>query len=261
MPDKAQLRAAAIRMLRHLDPEAARQFERNPAQDAAAVMREYFRGEQGITGKDGYTPKAGTDYPTPEQVRSYIESLVTAMMPIKGVHYHDGAPGKDADQAAIIREILKLIPIPKDGRDGLNGKPGKAGRDGQDGISPSITAVIAAVIDYIKKEQPIDITHIRNWQSFRFPTRTGKGMTIKTEEMLHGAPAPAQTTTLEKFVTTGGPQDVTLTHTPLLILSVVVNGQVLSDDAGDYSVVGATISLLNGATPAGLYGTITYTYA
>jgi hypothetical protein len=58
---------------------------------------EKIKGERGETGKDGYTP-------------------------IKGKDYFDGKPGKDADENKIIQEVIKKIPIPKDGKPGKDGK-------------------------------------------------------------------------------------------------------------------------------------------
>ena len=64
----------------------------------------------------------------------------------------------------------------------------------------------------------------------------------------------------DTFTTTGGAETITLTYTPLLILVVDVNGQVLSVDASDYSLSGKSLTLLNAATPSGLYGKVAYSY-
>ena len=70
----------------------------------------------------------------------------------------------------------------------------------------------------------------------------------------------AMITTVQKFTTSGGIEIITLSNTPSVIISVIVNGQDLSDDAGDYSVSGANVTILNPNTPAGVYGRVVYAY-
>ncbi len=67
-------------------------------------------------------------------------------------------------------------------------------------------------------------------------------------------------TTVQKFTTTGGSQLIILSNTPSVIIAVVVNGQDLSDEAGDYSISGANVTILNPNTSSGLYGRVVYAY-
>ncbi len=66
--------------------------------------------------------------------------------------------------------------------------------------------------------------------------------------------------TEESFVTSGGTQTVVVSNNPTSVLLVVVNGQALSVAAGDYSVSGTSINLLNPNTPAGQDIAVLYTY-
>lgn len=64
----------------------------------------------------------------------------------------------------------------------------------------------------------------------------------------------------DTFTTTGGAQTVPLSHIPLLVLVVDVNGQVLNVAAGDYTTSGINLNLLNASLPSGVYGKVAYTY-
>ena len=68
------------------------------------------------------------------------------------------------------------------------------------------------------------------------------------------------TTAVKKFTTTGGVETIILGNTPSIIIAVVVHGQDLSDDAGDYAQSGTSVNLLNPNTPAGLFGRVVYAY-
>lgn len=89
-----------------------------------------------------------------EAVRGYVEQrLDAALQPLReqiAALPAEGPPGKDAppvDTAAIVADVLRSLPAPRDGKDGepgpkgdrgddgvsLIGPPGDAGRDGRDG--------------------------------------------------------------------------------------------------------------------------------
>lgn len=77
----------------------------------------------------------------------------------------------------------------------------------------------------------------------------------------NAAPAGDGTSTaVQKFTTTGGSEVITLDNTPSVIIGVIVNGQDLSDEAGDYSISGANITILNPNTLADLFGRVVYAY-
>jgi hypothetical protein len=95
-----------------------------------------------------------------------------------------GAPGKDAevDVEGLISEILSRIPTPKDGKTPVKGVDYFDGEKGKDAEEAK---VIEHIITKIQKEKVIDISHLRNAESFIFNTGQ-KAMKIKFEEMLHG---------------------------------------------------------------------------
>lgn len=72
----------------------------------------------------------------------------------------------------------------KDGSDGKNGKDGQDGKDGTDGTSAvlNVDEVFDTFIKRIVKEKPIDISNIRNAESFMY-----QGTRYKFSELMHGA--------------------------------------------------------------------------
>lgn len=118
-------------------------------------LREVFshmklvKGAKGDAGKDGYTPKAGIDYYTKDQVDSIIktaqdrtlkgtiQSLIEDIKPIKGKDYFDGKDGytpeygKDyftkSDVERFMTEVSQRVQRKiKNGIDGKDGKQGKS---------------------------------------------------------------------------------------------------------------------------------------
>lgn len=94
---------------------------------------ESIRGEKGDPGADGESAYALA-------VRKGYQGDEGAWLTgLRGVDGRDGAPGKDApvpDHAAIVADVLRSVPKPKDGIDGQDGKdaePAKDGRDGREG--------------------------------------------------------------------------------------------------------------------------------
>lgn len=91
--------------------------------------------------------------------------------PIKGVDYFDGkSPTKDE----LIALIKPLIPQP------IKGEPGKDGADAS--FDPN--ALFDTFIERIKKEKVLDMSNIKNSDSFLF-----NGTRYKTHELMHGAGA------------------------------------------------------------------------
>jgi hypothetical protein len=74
-----------------------------------------------LRGKDGENGKDGTDGQNGKDAVLDIDALakeVVALVPLP----KDGEPGKDAepiDRVALAKDVLALIPIPRDGRDGI----------------------------------------------------------------------------------------------------------------------------------------------
>lgn len=71
--------------------------------------------------------------------------------------------------------------------------------------------------------------------------------------------ASSGNTTVDPFTTTGGVQILTLSHTPIAIILVVLNGQILTE-TDDYTATGSTITLTNTNIPAGLKVKVVYNY-
>lgn len=72
---------------------------------------------KGESGKDGRTPEKGKDYFTQGELDNLIYTI-KGMIP-------DPKDGKDADEEFIIKNVLKNISIPKDGKNGKDGSPDK----------------------------------------------------------------------------------------------------------------------------------------
>lgn len=88
------------------------------------------KGEQGIPGRDGYTPQRGVDYFTEEE----LSEIKEAIRPKKGIDYFDGLNGKDADEEVVTRNAAKsaatilkaMLPdLKEDIRDALEKLKGK----------------------------------------------------------------------------------------------------------------------------------------
>lgn len=150
-----------------------------------------------IPGKDGYTPRKGIDY-------------------FEGKHGKDGKDGRDG----------------KDGAMGPRGIPGKDGEDGKDGDSANFDddELYKKFVDRIIKEQPIDISQIRNAQSFMF-----KNTRYKFEELMHGGGGSGSSTpniSTEVVTAVASGENVTIDLTQLSqpyvgVLFVTRNGQIL----------------------------------
>ncbi len=122
----------------------------------------------GIEKMQGYTPKKGVDYLTPEEITE-IKKEIT---PVKGVDYHDGEPGtpsltpkKGVDYFTKEEvEAFKADVTPvkgvnyRDGEDGYSPKKGVDYRDGEDGSPDTGKEIIEKVNkdkskEVIKKEK------------------------------------------------------------------------------------------------------------
>lgn len=78
-----------------------------------------IKGERGETGKDA---------PPIDERRLAEKISLLVRVPKDGT---DGMPGKDADEEAILRSLVRFIPAPKAGRDGKDGQKGKDGMDAE----------------------------------------------------------------------------------------------------------------------------------
>lgn len=175
------------------------------------------------------------------------------------------------------------FPLPQDGPPGPPGKSivGPPGKDA-DPLDPR------EVIEEIKKlkgDERLDISHLRN--SHQLLAAIGKINGVKfnkKDQRWHGGGISAitaganititetspghftiaatgsssVTTTKQAYTTAGGVQIVTLLHTPIEILEVVINGQV--QNPADSSVAGNDVTINLANVPSGRWAMIVYTY-
>lgn len=145
------------------------------------------------------------------------------------------------------------------GEQGERGEQGVPGKDGKDG-SPDTPEQVLTKLQELK-DAWLDVKKIKgneNLATLDILNRAIEILDRRTQFLLHKEVGARVAT--DTFTTTGGAETITLTYTPLLILVVDVNGQVLSVDASDYSLSGKSLTLLNAATPSGLYGKVAYSY-
>jgi hypothetical protein len=77
--------------------------------------------------------------PLTQRIAELEKRLDEWPVPVNGKDGQDGAPGaagKDCDMEVVkslLADMVKQIPVPKDGRDGKDGKDGRDGADGKDG--------------------------------------------------------------------------------------------------------------------------------
>lgn len=128
-----------------------------------ASKKERERHEEQLKQRDG-------------QIASYDDHLKRlSSIDWTGMPGKDGDPGSpgingiDSDEERIIDSVLAQIPIPKDG------KPGKDGKDAE------IEHISRHVIEIVKKEQLLDLSHIKGAQGF-----IKDGVKYRFEELMHG---------------------------------------------------------------------------
>ncbi len=164
-----------------------------------------------------------------------------------------------------LKKEVSRIPSPlKFDYEALKVRDGKDGRDGKDvNIEEVVARILAAlkvpeidveeavkqVIEKIQKEKLIDVSHIRNFQSFVY-----KGTKYQVEELMHGgASSSASGSTLTSETPTGAIDDsnvtFTVVHQPLYI---IVNGAQYTVGTGLYaSYLAGTITLTSAVGTGG----------
>jgi len=145
---------------------------------------------------------------------------------IKGEPGKDGEDGKSVDLQDVVSAVLPLIPRPQKSKDG---------------ITPDMDKIIEGVIEVIKKKKPLDLSHIRNAQSF-----LKDGVRYKFEELMRGGGSSGTSTTvIVNEVVDGSGTTWTLAHTPTTnTLALYANGQRLTPTI-DYSLSGAIITTVS----------------
>lgn len=89
----------------------------------------------------------------------------------KGEKGEKGEPGIAPTLEEIVSEVLRRLPIPKDG---MEGRPG---RDAEINYG----TIIDTVVDHIRRTKAIDISHIRNAETFMWNSKR-----YKVAELMHG---------------------------------------------------------------------------
>ena len=103
------------------DPEMLRKLAHEEMMNATkekSAVEIALHLKKGDPGNDGYTPKKGKDYFTAseiEDVAQFVKQTVKSeVTPQKGKDYFDGTPGRDADEARIIRSVMRQMPTLED---------------------------------------------------------------------------------------------------------------------------------------------------
>jgi hypothetical protein len=112
-------------------------------------------GKDGLNGRDG--KDADEDRIKREVLLDVTKALDSIPIPKDGRNGVDGKDGRDGidgksaepvDVGAVIAEVVKMVPIPKDGRDGRDGKDGYNGKDAE-------AINVADVVEQVVKLIPI----------------------------------------------------------------------------------------------------------
>lgn len=116
---------------------------------------------QSIIGKINLAKGEKGETPTKEELLALIKPLIPA--PIKGDKGESiqGRPGKDAkpiDETKIIKEVLKKIPVPKDGIDGKDADEKKITAD----ILKKVSDEIETALENLKEDKELEIDDVKN---------------------------------------------------------------------------------------------------
>lgn len=127
------------------------------------------------------------------------------------------------------------VPGPK----GDKGDPGKDGSDGKDAVINK-DEIINALIEVIKKNKAIDISHIRNAQPLINSATKLQKLDFDDQRWHGGGMSTAFFVSGE--VVAGSGTSWTLANTPKLFLGLYAQGQKLSTSRGDYTISGSSIT-------------------
>lgn len=197
-----------------LKPQLNKEIESIKNQITAEL--EKVRQMKLIAGKDGTTPIKGKDYFTKQEIREFLNLV----KPVKGKDYFDGEKGQDGkniDENKIIKQILSLIPQPKNGEDG----------------SPDTAKEIIEKIN--SSEYLIDASKIKNLP--RVMNLGGRG----------GSGAGAESVEITPSGIINGVNTIfTLPSTPRTgAVKLFVNGMRMKSGGEDYSISGITITMVS----------------
>lgn len=215
----------------------------------------------GKNGMDGRTPVKGVDYFTVEEISVLIEEIIKEVTPEKGVHYFDGedgengvtpVKGKDYFTEEEIKAVAEMVRsdsiVTKEEFDSfVKSQQQEEVVEEKETNNLDANTILAALsamspADAVKFSKKlgamIDISHIRNAQSFMF-----NGKKYKIEELMHGG-ASSSGTAVYNEVVAGSGTSWTLAHIPTTgTLQLYANGQRLMETT-DYTLSGASITTL-----------------
>lgn len=160
----------------------------------------------------------------------------------KGEQGERGEPGMDAetpDLDQLVSVILGKIPAPKDGK------------HGKDAVVDE-NAIVEQLISRLKKDKPLDISHIRNAQTF-----IKDGIRYKVEELMKGggnSTGVSFTVMMPTGTVNGFNTSFTFTTAPSVI--VLDNGNAMNKISADGTVnwTGTTSVVLSQAPNFNIYG-------
>lgn len=194
-----------------------------------------------------------------------------AVQHVLSLNPEKGEPGQDAEEVdvdALVERIYRMLDIPsaeevarlaaKQIRPPKDGEPGKDAKIDYD-------KAVKMVVEKIKKEKPIDISDIRNAQSFMFNKKR-----YKLEELMHGSGGSSTTSgksVVTQYLLTAVQvaSDVTIDLTQLSHwatfdqLIAVYRNNVPQTQTLNFTISGSTLTIF-GADASEIYN-VTYSYA
>lgn len=165
-----------------------------------------------------------------------------------------GIPGKDGESI-----VGPMGPRGKDGRDGVDG----IGVNGVDGKDADEEKIVETTIQKIKDEKLLSFSDLSDAKNVNERIdglgKKGTGYKLKDQRWHGTGTSGSASIYVDSFTTTGGLQTVTLTHTPITVLTANINGTIIYVTT-DYTLSGTSLNLLNVDLPAGLAGLFAYVY-
>lgn len=156
-----------------------------------------------------------------------------------------GAAGRDADENRIIARVLTQLPVVENGRDADEDKIFRAvlanlpkfknGVDGKDAVVDE-EKLIHRLISRLQSEKLLDISHIKNAQSF-----IKNGIRYNIEELMHGGGSSSGSTT--PLIPTGTVNSTNAVFGVTARPSSVVSDGITYFDGAGYSYSSLSITL------------------
>ncbi len=241
------------------------------------ALRELFKGE------DGGTPEKGVDYFTSEEIKQFKdeilagatpekfvdyftdseiefvmrtvrEGLIDEVTPQKGVHYDDGRPGKDADEAKITAKVIKEVRTLDEKQDAIDFSPEKLAEK-----LNTLEGVLDGKIikGWVKIEDVVKA--IKDGKLLNVKDLEGSGGFNMNDQRWHGSGSSQSSGGLNKLTVTGVIDDsnvnFTVSDTPTYM---IINGSMYAqgDTAGGVVVWTNVAGIVTLVFPVGTGGSI-----